>query len=233
MSTETTDIPTITSYHEAVDLLHELGRTHDWVSVFWDRGWGDSGQKVEISIIVDGDGQNPKAWITPEVYRELRDAKVIGDNTYMGYKKRRLHDFKTPPEPELTVNPADVAEIVIRDLMAAHPDRPMRAEFYRGLVRTAFGPKVQHEVVETLRAEDGRRVLLLPGCDQVALSAQEPDFLGYDIIGGGVATCLPYPKTADGEVDTEALRGPEFAAVLLAAVDEKVAAIEAARAKER
>lgn len=230
MSTETTDIPTLTTVADARTLLDQLAETHEWVSVFWDRGWGDSDQKAEISIIVEGDGQNPKAWITFDVYAQLTYGKVIGENTYMGYKKRRLHDYKSPPEPPLTVNPADVAEIVIRDLMAAHPDRPILAEFYRGLGRVC-------ESAETLAVEDamdidGRHVLMLPGAYEVALSAQEPDPLGYRIIGGGLATCLPYPKTADGEVDAEALRGGEFAARLLAAVDEKVAVIEAARAKE-
>jgi len=234
MTTDT--IPTIISYHEAVDLLHELGRAHDWVSVFWDRGWGDSGERAEISIIVGGNGQEPKAWITPEVYRGLRDAKVIGENSYGGYKARRLHDFKSPPMSEPSVNPADVAEVVIRDLIAAHPERPIVAEFWRGLVRTPLGPQPQYDIIATPAAEvDGRFVMLKPGHADVAMSAQEPDFLGPRIIGDRIATCLPYPTVVDRDVETDndvdmqALRGEAFAAELLAAIDEKVAVIEDAR----
>jgi hypothetical protein len=234
VSTETT-IPTLTSYHEAVDLLHEIGRAHEWVSVFWDRGWGDSGQRAEISIIADGDGQEPKAWITGEVYRELLDAGTIAPNSYGGYKARRLHDFKTPPKPEKTGPAAgEVAEQVIRDLMGAHSDKPIRAEFYRGLKRNpgGRGSYVDYEIEETPAVDvDGRRVLLLPGHSEVAMSAQESDFLGPHIIGGGIADVLAYPTAGDGEVDVEALRGDAFRATLLAAIDQKVAVIEATRAK--
>lgn len=92
--TEMTDVPTLTETAEAVSMLEQLRETHEWVSVFWDRGWGDSGQPLEISIIVDGNGQKPLAWITREVYQELRDQQVIRENTLQTFKARRLHDFR-------------------------------------------------------------------------------------------------------------------------------------------
>lgn len=78
---------------EAEDLLAELASTHTWVSVFWDRGWGDSGQPLEVSIIVDGNGQNPKALLDKEIYRDLLARGVIRDNSLQTFKARKLHDY--------------------------------------------------------------------------------------------------------------------------------------------
>jgi len=87
------EIPVCESAQEAEDLLGELVSTHEWVSVFWDRGWGDSGQPVEISIIVGGNGQNPKALLDKEIYRELLDNGVIRPNSLQTFKARKLHDY--------------------------------------------------------------------------------------------------------------------------------------------
>lgn len=76
---------------EAEDLLAELASTHEWVSVFWDRGWGDS--PLEISIIVDGNGQNPKAVISKEIYHDLLDLGAIRTNSLQTFKARKLHDY--------------------------------------------------------------------------------------------------------------------------------------------
>jgi len=62
-------IPTITIETLAVAKMKELAETHEWVSVFCDRGWGDHGEVAEISIIVDGNGQKPIAYLSTEVYR--------------------------------------------------------------------------------------------------------------------------------------------------------------------
>jgi hypothetical protein len=229
--TITDTIPTLTTVEDAHAKLRELAEHHEWVSVFWDRGWGDSGQTAEISIIVNGNGQEPLAWLTAEVYRALRDQRTVGENTLMTYKKRRVHDFKAPPVEEPTGPTAnDVAEEVIRSIMADRPDLPIVARFYRGLERGPFGPVINEDFVETPAADSGWFVMLIPGHSDVAMSAQEPDFLGPRIIGGGVADCLSYPQTGD-EVDLEALAGETFRARLLAAIDEKVAVIAAARAQ--
>jgi hypothetical protein len=216
---------------DAVALLNELAESHDWVSVFWDRGWGDHGQTAEISIIVDGNGQKPHAHLTPAVYQALVADKVVGENTLMTYKARRVHDFKTPPVEEKTGPTSnDVVEQVLRDILNDHTEKPIRVRFYRGLERGTYGPRVVEEVVQTPAAEDGWFVLLIPGHSDVAISAQKPSMFGADIIGGGVAGCLSYPKDAEGEPDLEALAGLEFGRKLLAAIDEKIAVIEAARA---
>jgi hypothetical protein len=89
-------IPTLAAADDAVALMNRLAERYEWVSVFWDRGWGDSGQPLEISIIVDGDGQAPLAWLTRDVYRELLAQQAIQPNSYGGYKARKLHDFQTP-----------------------------------------------------------------------------------------------------------------------------------------
>lgn len=86
---------------EAEDLLAELGSVHEWVSVFWDRGWGDSGQVAEISVIVDGNGQNPKALIDDVIYRELLDLGAIRPNSLQTFKARRLHDYRSPEDGAL------------------------------------------------------------------------------------------------------------------------------------
>jgi hypothetical protein len=232
--TTTETIPTLTTITGARAMLEMLAEDHDWVSVFWDRGWGDSGQTAEISIIVDGNGQDPRARITAEVYKALREQNIVGENTLMTFKARRVHDFKTPPKDEPSgPNPAEVAEQAIRRYMADHPEQPILAEFYRGLSRDGSGyPQVDHEYAETPAAGDnGWYVLILPGHSDAAISAQKPDFLGHTIIGGGVADTFQYPHTGNGDVDVEALAGGVFQAQLAAAIGDKVAVIEAERVK--
>jgi len=217
----------------AVALLNELAESHDWVSVFWDRGWGDSGQTAEISIIADGNGQQPHAHITPDVYKALVAAGVVGENTLMTYKARRVHDFKTPPPVEKTgPSSGEVAEQLIRGIIRTFPEKPIAAEFYRGVERGPHGPKVCHEYDETHATEAGWFVLLIPGHSDVAISAQRPGFLGPEMIGDKPADCLAYSQV-DGEVDVEVLAGTDFRQQLLAAIDEKIAVIEAAKAAAR
>lgn len=68
-----------------------------WVAVFWDRGWGDDdidGNPLEISIIVDGKGQQPLAYITSATYRQLLDDGRIDENSsLLTHKARKLHVF--------------------------------------------------------------------------------------------------------------------------------------------
>ncbi len=86
-------IATISTVEEATDTLNTLARDHDWVSVFWDRGWGDSGQTAGITGTVDGNGQAPLAEVPAGVYRELLDGGHIAANSLRTYKARRNHDF--------------------------------------------------------------------------------------------------------------------------------------------
>jgi hypothetical protein len=88
-------VPRLTTVEDARRLMADLKARYEWVCVFWDRGWGDSGQIAEISIIEDGDGQNPRAFITPELYRELIYAGVVERrNSLRTYKARRLHEYR-------------------------------------------------------------------------------------------------------------------------------------------
>lgn len=222
-------VPTLTTVDETAATLTELAKTNEWVSVFWDRGWGDSGQTAEITIIVDGNGQQPKAHITADVYRALLDAGTIHPNSLNTFKARRLHDYKTPPPaPEPAVNPAKVAETVIRNVMDGMPDTPVVARFHRGIRQGTFGPRIVEETVRTPAAgtSAGWYALLLPGVTDVAMSAIKPDILGPDIIGGGIASCLDYPTSGDS-VDVDALTGVEFRTRLLAAINEKAAIVAA------
>jgi hypothetical protein len=91
-------IPQLETAAEAEALMQELAQTNEWVSVFWDRGWGDSGQPLEITIIVDGNGQMPKALIDKEIYDGLREAGLIDPNSLQTYKARKLHDFCNPDD---------------------------------------------------------------------------------------------------------------------------------------
>lgn len=101
-----TNIPTLGTPSMAIAQLELLRKEHEWVSVFWDRGWGDSGQPLEISIIVDGNGQKPIAWITKEVYKELLATGVIEPNTLQTFKARRLHDFQPEIDDETKLEEA-------------------------------------------------------------------------------------------------------------------------------
>lgn len=87
-------VPTLTTVDDVIALMQTLAGQYEWVSVFWDRGWGDNGEVAEISIIVDGDGQSPLAWLTREVYAELLRRQSIAPNSLNTFKARKLHDFR-------------------------------------------------------------------------------------------------------------------------------------------
>ena len=222
MTTETT-IPTLTTAEEATALLADLAEAHDWVSVFWDRGWGDSGQTAEISIIIDGNGQEPKAYLTDEAYRVLLADKTIPPNSLKTFKARKPHDYKTPPVPEKTgPTPGEVAEQVIRRVLASMPDKPVEAEFYRGLDPHSRYPRVMYEYATTPAYDASGYVDVKPCAFEVIVSAQKPDFLGAHLVGGK-ATVLAFPRQGD-EVDLDALRSDAFRAQLVAVIEDRLAA---------
>lgn len=223
--TDTTTVPTLSTVDDAHALLRQLAETHDWVSVFWDRGWGDHGETAEISIIVDGNGAEPKAHVMPEVYRALVDRKIVEGNSYGGFKKRRIHDFQTPPKPERTgPNPTEVAEGVVRSVLATVDGMSVRARFYRGAnPGNALNP-VNEEVVQTAGFDRGWYVLVCPGHSDAVVTGWGNDYSGFgDTVGE--ANLVTYPKSGDGVIDEMLL-----AALLAEAVEEKVAEVQAARA---
>lgn len=228
MTSWTETIPTLDTPEAARTLLDDLAKSHDWVSVFWDRGWGDGGQTAEISIIVDGNGQEPVAWLTSDVYRTLVADKTVAANSLKTFKARRVHDYKTPSPAEPEVSANDVAETVVRDLLAAHPDWPIHVEFYRGLNPDSRTPRVMHEVAETPACGRDWFVRILPGCSDMRISAAGvyERFFGADLLGDVATLCYP---TAGDDVDVAALLGDGFRAELQAAVEAKLAEIEAAR----
>lgn len=85
--------PAALDWEAARDLMAKLSGKHEWVAVFYDRGWGDGPGAADITIIVGGDGQNPLAKITPEAYKRLQAEKIIRPNSLTTYKARRCHDF--------------------------------------------------------------------------------------------------------------------------------------------
>lgn len=99
-------IPQLETPAEAEALLQQLAQGNKWVSVFWDRGWGDVGNPLEITIIVDGNGQMPKALIDKPIYDDLQARGIIDRNTLQTFKARKLHDF-CGPEDRSRVKAAD------------------------------------------------------------------------------------------------------------------------------
>lgn len=90
---EPSTIPQLETVEETEAMLQELAKDNEMVSVFWDRGWGDAGNPLEITIIVNGNGQMPKALINGEIYDDLRKRGVIDRNSLQTYKARKVHDF--------------------------------------------------------------------------------------------------------------------------------------------
>ena len=91
-------IPQLETVAEAEALMRELAETHEWVAVFWDRGWGDLGEPLTVTIIVDGNGQQPKALIDGAIYDGLCEAGLIDKNGLQTLKARKLHDFCSPDD---------------------------------------------------------------------------------------------------------------------------------------
>lgn len=224
--TETSTIPTLDTVEDAQTLLRQLAETHDWVSVFWDRGWGDSGQKAEITIIVGGNGNDPKAHITADVYRALVDQHIIGENSYGGFKARRLHDYRTPPKPERTgPNPAKVAEAVVRVVLDDLADLSVRAKFFRGLNRGNVLNPINEEWAHSAGYARGWYVNVMPGHSEAVVTGWGNDYQGFgDTVGE--AASVAYPKTADGAIDEAALR-----TLLADAIRAKHAEVVAVRTK--
>lgn len=223
---DTTTVPTLTTVEDAHALLRQLAEAHDWVSVFWDRGWGDSGQTAEISIMVDGHGNDPKAYLTKDVYRALVNQGIVGEDTYGGFKARRIHDFKAPPVPERTgPNPVEVAERITRSVLGELHDLSVRARFSRGVnKRNALNP-INEEVVETAGFDRGWYVNVSPGHSDVHISAWAGDAAGFgDKVSG---QDVVYPKSDDGVIDEAGLR-----VLLVDAIRAQSAEVQAARAAD-
>lgn len=89
-------IPIVDTTDDAETLLQQLRARHGDVAVFWDKGWGDADTALEISVIVDGDGQWPYAYLTESVYERLVVFGVVAPNSLRTFKARKLHDY----EPE-------------------------------------------------------------------------------------------------------------------------------------
>jgi hypothetical protein len=88
----------ILEYEQAVSLMRKLSEKHD-VSVFFDCGWEESIQNANISIIIDGHGNDPIGEVSYVTYEELYKNKIISGNSLQTYKKRKDHDFcKDPAE---------------------------------------------------------------------------------------------------------------------------------------
>lgn len=214
-----TDIPTLSYVTDAKQLLEELADNHDWVSVFWDKR---DRRTPEISIIMDGDGQQPKAHITKEVYAALVDSGTVGEDTYSGFHARRIHDFKTPPAPEKTgptVN--EVIEDVLRALFAEHQDLPMRTAFFRGINKgNTWNPIDEDELVTDAYRTSAGYVNIHPGGGDPIITAWSSKGMSGDKVGDG--TVVRAPRQGD-EVDVEAMAGPVFRDELLTAVRAQLA----------
>jgi len=72
------------NYEQAIKILDKL----DKPEVFWDMGWGDSA--LYISLINDGDGQKPLAYISRETFVKLKKNNLLGENILQTHKARKL-----------------------------------------------------------------------------------------------------------------------------------------------
>ncbi|GGM52724.1 hypothetical protein ACFFX1_55390 [Dactylosporangium sucinum] len=90
-------IPTLATVTDAVEFMTVLRERYDGVAVFWDRGWGDNGERADITVIVEiggsSDGNVPFARLTDGVYRDLVADGLVAGDSYGGYKARRYHEF--------------------------------------------------------------------------------------------------------------------------------------------
>ena len=82
----------ILEYEEAVLLMHRLSIKHD-VSVLFDCGLEELICNANISIIIDGHGNDPIGEVSYATYEKLYENKIISGNNLQTYKKRRNHDF--------------------------------------------------------------------------------------------------------------------------------------------
>lgn len=189
-----TETPTLDTTAAAVDLMRALAAAgRPWVAVFWDRGWGDSGQVAEISIITDGDGQNPHAFLTPQVYELLRVQDIIEPNSLQTFKARKIHKFAEQPAPELT----------------AEEKRPqpqaLAAPLARQWVRQEFGS--EDFPVQVWRVEDSGSYHPAMSVEVIAVAQGfivnaygHANFVGAELLplgerGMGVEVELPHPST--------------------------------------
>lgn len=83
-----------TNYRQAIDLMDSIKKETDDIGIFIDNGWGDSEQPTYYTIIKDGDGQKPLAWISKDTYDLLRENNLVGPNRLQTFKARRFHYFK-------------------------------------------------------------------------------------------------------------------------------------------
>ena len=80
-------------YVQAKQLMRGIFRRESLdVGVFVDRGWGDA--PLQITIIVNGDGQRPVASLSRETYQQLLADGIVGENTLRTHKARKFHQFK-------------------------------------------------------------------------------------------------------------------------------------------
>ncbi len=83
------------SYEQAIEIMSKIYDTETPdVSVFVDRGWGDDPTiEAEYSIIKDGHGREPVAFINHETYLKLLENEIIGPNNLITFKARKNHQF--------------------------------------------------------------------------------------------------------------------------------------------
>lgn len=87
------------NYKEAIDLMLKYNQDKNEVGVFTDNGWGEGVENDRVfSIILNGDGQNPLAYISRDTFEKLKTNRLIGSNILKTYKDRTYHEF----EPDCT-----------------------------------------------------------------------------------------------------------------------------------
>lgn len=81
----------ITTKAEAIEIVKQAYKDGaDYVAVFVD----GRDLPANFCIMKDGNGNNPLAWITRELWKELEADGLLDEDSYGGFHRRHIFDFK-------------------------------------------------------------------------------------------------------------------------------------------
>ena len=113
-------------------------------------------------------------------------------------------------------------EQAIRDLIAEHPDLPIRASFRRGPIFGPFDTEVSYETAETPNRPHEFFVHVVPDHLEVGVAAVAD---AHELAAVGAPTFVELPESSYGVVDVESLTGSRFHVELLGAIRAKAAVV--------
>lgn len=82
-------------YDEAIRIMSGIKKETSNIGIVTDRGWDDDPTtETTYSIIKDGHGQKPLAYISKDTFDRLRKNNEIDENCLLTYKARTFHLFR-------------------------------------------------------------------------------------------------------------------------------------------